>query len=297
VVIQSSINSQLENSSNDIGFKLIDFNITALNENSISCNFTFNVPESTNNPNTRFKLLESTFYYNQSLISIAKVIDENHLFDLSKEIYFVEVHFWLENFDFINTIVQDILNGYVLNITFESQIKLLGFASILPPFNILFSSQINSTYWINFIDDYINFEKNNINIGLADLNFNLNYTIEIQNPFNFSIDITSFNSFVTYNDEDGLGELLPQSNILIAELSYNWEQEPIHLTANGTGSKEILFSKQFDDLYDVLRLYYEYYENKLHINLVNTTIGLKIANFDFSIAFHLNQIFIPVLKN
>ncbi|UYP43862.1 hypothetical protein NEF87_000147 [Candidatus Lokiarchaeum ossiferum] len=296
--IQSYINSQLENPSEESSMELLDFQIISMGDTFIEVFIDAALTGSTENtPAFEVEIRNFQIIQNDQILaeytplSFFSINTGSSHFSFTLNVTIVDQQKLFDS-------IQSILNKENIYINFEVKVKVKGIAAIYPPFFIKKQFFINSTNLLESGSEetFYNIQFNSIDFDITNLKCAFNFTISITNPVNFSINITGFKGYVDFDDLDGAGFLISSKNdVFLLDFDYNWETEPFTLLPAQNSSKNILFSEDIPDVITSSRISDEYFvKDHLLVDITNGEIGLEIAGYPFTFPFSLENIYIPL---
>ncbi|KAJ6250594.1 hypothetical protein M0813_15402 [Anaeramoeba flamelloides] len=191
-------------------------------------------------------------------------------------------------------IISQFLGDYISGKTLNLQVNMSIFVELSEnsdPFEI---NLLIDTEKIGIQSELVKVEVQDIaiSLGFLSVTYTVTWEVDICNPLDFSIIITSFKGDATFNDTDGSAFLLlsypPEYNIFITYLQFDWQEEQKIITNKSCIQQVDVFSD--NDLELGIRLNSGLNSGALLIDIFEAELGLQIGKYSTTVIVDLLKI-------
>eukprot|EP01155_Anaeramoeba_flamelloides_P018097 Anaeramoba_flamelloidesa569145_188.p1 GENE.a569145_188~~a569145_188.p1 ORF type:complete len:1219 (-),score=329.00 a569145_188:134-3790(-) len=191
-------------------------------------------------------------------------------------------------------IISRFLGDYISGKTLNLQVNMSIFVELSEnsdPFEI---NLLIDTEKIGIQSELVKVEVQDIaiSLGFLSVTYTVTWEVDICNPLDFSIIITSFKGDATFNDTDGSAFLLlsypPEDNIFITYLQFDWQEEQKIITNKSCIQQVDVFSD--NDLELGIRLNSGLNSGALLIDIFDAELGLQIGKYSTTVIVDLLKI-------
>ncbi|KAJ3450119.1 hypothetical protein M0812_06286 [Anaeramoeba flamelloides] len=191
-------------------------------------------------------------------------------------------------------IISQFLGDYISGETLDLQVNMSIFLELTEnsdPFEI---NLLIDTETTGIQSELVKVEVQDIAISLVfmSVTYTVTWEVDICNPLDFSIIITSFKGNATFNDSDGSSFLIlsypAEYNIFITYLQFDWQEEEKIITNESCIQQVDVFSD--NDLELGIRLNSELDSGALLIDIFDAELGLQIGKYSTTVIVDLLKI-------